>query len=114
MTLATLSYPYKPKASSLVLACVFFGACALIMGGQAASNDEGLILNGVIHFSIYGATVFYWCVAGVSGAFVAIALLKLVAALRSSGQLILTPMDITARVPASARAASSASRPPGR
>jgi hypothetical protein len=96
MTSATLSYPYRPKTSSMAFACVFFGSGALVMGNHAASNHRELILNGIFHFSVYGATVFYWCVAGLNGALAAIGMLKLLAALRSSGQLTLTHVDITA------------------
>ncbi|MRG98028.1 hypothetical protein [Polyangium spumosum] len=50
-----LRKPYTP----LVLAILFFGACAAFMFHRASVNDRGLVLNGLIHFEPGGADVFY-------------------------------------------------------
>ncbi|NJK52648.1 MAG: hypothetical protein HC936_07155 [Leptolyngbyaceae cyanobacterium SU_3_3] len=37
---------------------------------MAYTNDRGLILNGVIEFSVSGATIFYWIMTALSATFV--------------------------------------------
>lgn len=59
---------------------LFFGAGAVVLGEKAWTNDRGLILNG-IPFSEFGATVFYWVLAGVSALFVPLAVWILFATL---------------------------------
>ncbi len=51
---------------------LFFGAGAVVLGEKACTNDRGLILNW-IHFSQFGATVFYWVLAGFFALFVLLA-----------------------------------------
>jgi hypothetical protein len=93
----TLSYRYKPKHWSMLLAFLFFGAIAFSMGHEAKTNDRGLILNGVIYFSPHGATIFYWCVAVGSAAFVALGIPGFVVGVFSSHHLTLTATDISVR-----------------
>lgn len=65
-------YDYKPKWTLIVLCALFFGLAAVVLGVKAASNDRGVIINGIIELDPDGATIFYWvlCVCGVG--FVAI------------------------------------------
>jgi len=59
---------------------VFFAVCALVIAEEAATNDRGLILEGIFRFSPHGATVFYWVLAGLSALFVLAALFLAVGA----------------------------------
>ena len=92
----TLQYPYKPKAWLMLLGAVLFGAMAFFMTSEVQTNDRGLILNGIIHLSVHGATIFYWCMAAVAGAFVAVAIPMFFVALVSKSVLTLTATDLIA------------------
>jgi hypothetical protein len=66
---------------------VFFAVCALVIAEEAATNDRGLILEGIFRFSPHGATVFYWMLAGLSALFVLAALFLAVARLSTDRYL---------------------------
>jgi hypothetical protein len=95
MAAETVGYPYKPKLRNIVFACLLFGACSLVMFGQAITNRRGLILNGVFHFSVQGATAFYWTICAVSVAFVAFGFLRLTLGFKNGPPLMLTATQIT-------------------
>lgn len=99
----TLSYPYKPKPHLMLLVVVLFGALALFMSRMALGNDRGLILNGLIHLGPSGATIFYWCIAAIGAAFVAIGLPAMFVGLFASHQVTLTSTDVSARKSAFSR-----------
>lgn len=65
--------PYRPGLGRIVLAVVFFGACAAFLRNEARTNDRGLVINGLVELSVSGATVFYWVLCGSSVALVAAA-----------------------------------------
>jgi hypothetical protein len=96
MAAEAVGYPYKPKPRNLVFVCLFFGACSLATFGEAMTNRRGLILNGVFHFSVQGATAFYWTVCAVSGVFVAFGLLRLIVGFKNGPPLMLTDTHIAA------------------
>ena len=81
--------PYRPRATPLILCGLFFCFCAVSLACRAATNDRGLILNGIITFSPYGASVFYWTLSASSGLFVVVAILAFTG-VRSSAFLELT------------------------
>ncbi len=91
-----LSYPYRPKPWVMLLGCVFFGMGALLMGREAMVNDRGLIVNGLIRLERDGATTFYWCVAAVCAAFVAVGVPAFFVGLLSSHRVVLTGTDVSA------------------
>lgn len=99
----TLSYPYNPKPHLMFLAVVLSGAFAFFMSWMAMGNDRGLVLNGLIHLGPSGATIFYWCIAAVGAAFVAIALPAMFVGLFTSHQVTLTSTDVSARKSAFSR-----------
>jgi hypothetical protein len=91
-----LEYPYQARAG-IMLACIaFFGACAAVMVHAAVTNDRGLIVNGLFEFGMAGATVFYWCVAGVSAIFVLMGVLGLVSGMKNPGSIRLTATELSA------------------
>ena len=80
----------------MAAASALFGAGALFMGHEAMVNDRGLIINGLIHLGPDGATIFYWCIAAVCGAFVAVGVPAFIVGLMSSHRVTLTATDISA------------------
>jgi hypothetical protein len=69
----TLEREYRTKWTVIVSCAALFGLCAAVLGSVAASNDRGLVINGIIELGHEGATVFYWALAGLSGGFVVLA-----------------------------------------
>ena len=92
----TIDYPYKPAPRTMLLVMLFFGAVAGVMANAALGNDRGLIINGIIRLETHGATIFYWCVAGIGAAFVLLGLVMFVVGLTSKGRLRLTPTELSA------------------
>lgn len=91
-----ITYPYRPKPGRMLIVVIFFGAGALLLAHEALTNDRGLILNGIIHFGMEGATVFYWCVAGVCGAFAAGGLMATLFGLFSNQSVSLSETELSA------------------
>ncbi len=91
-----LEYRYKAKPLTMIAALVFFGACATGMGLEALTNDRGLILNGIIHLGVAGATWFYWGVAAASAIFVVGALIALASSIGNPMSVLLTSQEIAA------------------
>lgn len=91
-----LDYPYRQKAWATAFACLFFGAITFLMVREAMTNERGLVLNGIVHFSTHGATIFYWCVAVASGLFVAVGIPTLFVSLFSSHRLVVTDATVFA------------------
>ena len=92
----TLEYPYRPNPKTMLLAILFFGACAAVMARTAITNDRGLILNSIITMSEQGATTFYWCVAGAAALFVAAGAWGLLAGRNAPRFVRLTPAELSA------------------
>jgi hypothetical protein len=91
-----IDHPYKPKAWAMALASLFFAAIAAMLAHEAMTNDRGLVLNGIIHFSESGATTFYWCIAALSALFVAVGVPAFFLSLTSSHRLVLTDARVSA------------------
>ena len=92
----TLHYPYKPRPWFVLLGAAFFGVIAVFAAHEALTNDRGLIINGLIELSVGGATIFYWCMAAVSAAFVAVTIPMFVVGLIGKSVLTLTATDLAA------------------
>ena len=80
----------------MLMAGFFFAVCAAIFGYRAVTNDRGLILNGIFHFGLQGATTFYWCLAAVSAVFVAIGFTRSMIGLFSNLSLQLSETELSA------------------
>ena len=63
-------YAYKPKWTTVFLAGGFFGLCTALFVSLALTDNRGMIINGIIPLSPFGAKVFYWILAAASFAFV--------------------------------------------
>ena len=92
----TLRFEYRPKPLTMALAALFFAACGAFMAHEAANNDRGLILNGVIELSARGATIFYVCLAAVSAVFVAGGLVGVIAGFVRPSYVTLTASELSA------------------
>ncbi len=90
-------YPYHPKATTIILCILFFSACAAVLGWEAATNDRGLILNGIFTLSENGASNFYWVLAALSVGFVFMGVL--IAVQRLTGSLSLQITDSAVHIP---------------
>lgn len=92
----TLEYRYRPKPWAMLLATLFFAGMGAFMAEEAMTNERGLLLQRIIHFSPRGATVFYWSIAVICALFVLAGLAGLMAGLVSKRYLRLTPTEISA------------------
>jgi hypothetical protein len=95
----TLSYEYKPKALNMVLAGIFFVVCALCLFQEARTNQQGLIIDGLIRLDPHNATLFYWGLAACSVVMALISLPGLYRAMTSMQKLVLN--ETALRVPKS-------------
>ena len=66
-------YPYRASWRVIILGAIFFGACAVVLGYEAADNRRGLILDG-LPLTAGQATDFYAVLAALSAGFVTITL----------------------------------------
>ncbi len=67
----TLSYDYRPKIWVMVLASLFFVACAAVLGSEAATNVQDMEIEGLIHLGPSGTTVVLWLLTASSCGLVA-------------------------------------------
>lgn len=92
----TLRFEYRPKPLTMALAALFFAACGAFMAHEAANNDRGLILNGVIELSARGATIFFVCLVVLSAAFVAGGVAGVIAGFVRPSYVTLTASELSA------------------
>lgn len=92
----TVEYPYKPKPGKMFAAFFFFGAGTVILAYRAITNDRGLILNGIIHFDLEGATTFYWCITALSAGMALLGLMLVLIGLTSNQSLSLSDTELSA------------------
>ena len=83
-------FEYRPRMTVIVATVLFFGACAVVIGMKAASNDRGLVIDRLIELGPEGATIFYWACAAASLAFVAVAGLMLIVRVKVRQRITLT------------------------
>ena len=91
----SITLDYRPPPGKLGVVIVACAAAALFMQHVAATNDRGLIINGLIHLGPEGATIFYWCAAIVSAACAAWCLLVFVPQVFIRRQIVLEEDAIT-------------------
>ena len=68
-----MTFRCRPSPKVMLLCGLFFGVCAAVLGHKASTNTRGLILNGLIEFSPFGASAFYWVLTVSSLLFVLVA-----------------------------------------
>lgn len=87
--MTVMRFAYKPKTLTMILAGGFFLACAVVLVFRAASNDRGLILNGIIDMDQAGATTFYYVLAGLAAVMSAGGIIGFVQSLKGPGFVVL-------------------------
>ncbi|HET6764128.1 MAG TPA: hypothetical protein VFH27_10660 [Longimicrobiaceae bacterium] len=92
----TLEFRYQPRVRTMLIAIVFFGAAAAVMANAAATNQRELIIEGMIHLSVAGATKFYLGLSVAAALFVVAGALGLTAGRRTPRYVRLTPTEISA------------------
>ncbi len=86
-------YEYKPKLTTVLLGIGFFGLCAVISVIAAYDNHE-LMINGIIHLSVYQASVFWWIICSISLCFVLAASLMIVQRFKFKQRIALTSSSL--------------------
>lgn len=82
-------FAYKPKTLTMILAGGFFLLCAVALFYRAASNDRGLVLNGIITMDQAGATTFYFVLASLSAVMSVGGIVGFVQSLKGAGFVVL-------------------------
>jgi len=91
-----IEYSYKPKPGKMLVAFFFFGAGTILLAHRALTNDRGLVLNGIFHFDLDGATTFYWCITALSGGMAGLGLMLTLIGLTSNQTLSLSDAELSA------------------
>jgi hypothetical protein len=91
-------YPYRPSWRAIIFSALWFGLCAAFLGSEAAHNDQGLLINGIIGLGPGGATVFYWILTALSAGFVVISAFLAYHRLTFQQQLVFGPAVMTVPV----------------
>jgi hypothetical protein len=92
----TLEYRYKPKPWVMLATMLFFAAAGAFLAMEAFTNERGLVIQRIIHLSPQGATITYWCLAGICALFAIVGLAGFIAGLVSRQYLRLTMTEISA------------------
>jgi hypothetical protein len=92
---AELVYPYRSKPMTMIGGILFFGAGGLLMLYAAATNTDGLLLEGFIRLEPGAANVFYYGVAAVMLTFVVLGIHQLYMSLTKETSLRLGPSAFT-------------------
>ncbi len=72
----------------------FFGACTIVLGFKAMTNERAAIIEGLVSLNRENATLFYWIFTALSGVFVAIAGFFAIERCISRGRLIFGPTSM--------------------
>jgi hypothetical protein len=87
-------YGYRPKESIIFFGTLFSVSATIFFGFMARSNDRGLIINGIIKLSPWGATVFYSVLAACSLVFVLMSIAIFIHLLLYSQKIVLTAEEL--------------------
>ena len=90
-----ITYAYKPKLLRTLLAIIFFCGAAWILAYAALTNDRGLIVSKIFHFTAHEATIIYWILAAVAALFPILGSIILIDNLRNKKEVILSKDGIT-------------------
>ncbi len=90
-----MEYTYKPPLITMILAALFFLACASVAYYMASTNDRGLILWHLIKLDLQGATIFYWGLFVCSILFVIVGAMGAFRSITNPGTLRLGEYEIT-------------------
>jgi len=93
------TYAYKPPTFKTILALLFFAAAGRFLVHRALTNQQGLDiyfskLLRIASLSVFGATIFYWCFAGISIIFCVAAIGGIIDGLINKREVVLTEEGI--------------------
>jgi hypothetical protein len=88
-------WPYRARWTTMLLATLFFAACAAVLGHKAATHAGGLTINGVIQLGVAGARTFYWVLTGLSAGFVVLGAFIAVQGATSRQRIAIGPRGLT-------------------
>ncbi|REK29516.1 MAG: hypothetical protein DWQ42_03475 [Planctomycetota bacterium] len=94
MTTIVREYEYRPRWKVIIFVATFFGVCSIFFGHRAVTNEQGLVVNGIISLSPNTATIFYWVLCGLGVGFVAISALMVVHRFTSNQCIVITELAI--------------------
>lgn len=89
-------YPYNVKPGLTLVVISILGIGAFISANEAWHNDQGLVINHIIHLSPKGATIFYWAMTALMIPLLFGFILGLVRGLSQNLQVVLTNQSIKA------------------
>lgn len=89
-------YPYKVKFFKMLLISVFMIGLAAFMVYTALTNEQGLIINRVIHLGPMGATIFFWTIESIIAFGAIVCALALIKGFNKTLQVVLTETEISA------------------
>jgi len=78
----------------MALGIVFFGFASAVIYSHAATNDRGLIIDGLIRFETGQASLFLWCLFGASVMMTLGAVLAVVKGMTSAQTLVMDDKSI--------------------
>lgn len=87
-------YNYRPTWKVLLLVGAFFGTASAVFMYLALTNDQNVVINGVIRLSPFGGRIFYGVLAAVGATFVAVTIFLAYARLTSVQRIALTRTGI--------------------
>lgn len=90
-----LRYRYVPRLAPMLAALSFFGACLIFYVWRSATNDRGLIINGLLELERDGATVFFGSLAVASAGFVLVGLWGVSTRVRAPSYLVLDEKSLS-------------------
>ncbi len=87
-------YKYRSTWTKLALFGGFFTACTALFIYLALTNDEVLVIQGVLRLSPFGGRIVYWVLAAMSAAFMCCGVFLAFTRLTSVQRIALTPTGI--------------------
>ena len=92
----SITFEYRAAWLPSILGGILFSAGAIFMAQQAVTNDQGLIINGVIELGTVGATRFNWAVCGILAIMGFFSLFQVFLRLATQRQVRLTRTEVVA------------------
>ncbi|HET6628379.1 MAG TPA: hypothetical protein VFG91_01260 [Woeseiaceae bacterium] len=83
-------YPYVMRWWQIVVLIVLGAVLGVFATDTALHNDVGLIINGVVELGVGGATVFWWCLAGIMWLLPVLGLVGIIDKLKGGNRVAIT------------------------
>jgi hypothetical protein len=89
-----IEFRYRPGVFKMLIVLLPLAALSHGMGQLALTNDRGLVLNHILHFSPNGATILYWLITALFAALMVFPLMGIFSSLSDRGFLRLTETEL--------------------